>query len=128
MQHPQGRKGGLMARIRTIKPSFWGDDKVSQLSRDARLLFLGLVSMADDSGRFLASPSAISGYVFPNDLISPKRLAGWLAEIEQIGLVVFYNGGRVHYGAIPKWRKHQKISHPQRSTLPPPPDDGLFPE
>jgi hypothetical protein len=117
-----------MARIRTIKPSFWGDDKVSELSRDARLLFLGLVSMADDSGRFLGSPSAISGYIYPNDKIQPKWLAARLAELEQSGMVVFYNGGRIRYGAIPNWRKHQKISHPQRSTLPAPPDNGLFPE
>jgi hypothetical protein len=118
-----------VARIRTIKPTFWGDDKVSELSREARLLFLGLVSMADDGGRFLASATAVMGFVYPNDHdVSRKRLEGWLAELAGQGMVVFYNGGRIRYGAIPNWRKHQKISHPQRSTLPAPPDDGLFPE
>lgn len=117
-----------MARIRTMKPTFWGDDKVSQLTRDARLLMLGLISMADDSGRFLASHSAIAGFVYPNDNITPKKLAAWLDELTRLGLVVTYNGGRVKYGAIPKYRRHQKINRPSPSTLPPPPSDALFTE
>lgn len=118
-----------MPRIRTVKPSFWGDEKVSQLSRDARLLFLGLVSFADDKGRFLASHQAIAGYVYPNDGdVTATKLKRWLDELTEQGLVVLYNGGRVRYGAIPRWTRHQKISKPQPSVLPPPPDDGLFPE
>lgn len=117
-----------MARIRTVKPSFWGDDKVSQLSIAARFLFLGLISMADDDGRFLASLTAIAGYVYPNDDLPAKRLAGWLNEIQQLGLVTFYNGGRVRYGAIPKYGTHQRINRPTKSTLPAPPPDALFPE
>ena len=111
-----------MARIRTIKPSFWGDEKVSELSRDARLLFIGLMSFADDDGRFLASHQAIAGYVFPNDDdVTVAKLAKWLAEIESHGMIVLYNGGRLKYGAFPRWSKHQKISHPQPSSLPSPP-------
>ena len=111
-----------MARIRTIKPSFWGDEKIAELSRDARLLFIGLMSMADDEGRFLASHQAIAGYVFPNDAnITPVKLRKWMAEIEAQGIVTTYNGGRLKYGAIPGFSKHQRISHPQDSTLPPPP-------
>lgn len=118
-----------MARIRTIKPSFWGDERVSELSRDARFMMLGLISMADDKGRFLASPAAIMGYVFPNDDdVTPGKVKKWLREIAGQGMVVLYNGGRVHYGAFPKYRKHQKINRPQESQLPPPPDDALFSE
>jgi hypothetical protein len=117
-----------MARIRSVKPSFWGDEKVAELSRDARLLFLGLVSMADDDGRFLASHQAIAGYVFPNDEdVTIRKLAAWLEEIKCQGMVTIYDKGRIRYGAIPKFRNHQRISHPQPSTLPPPPHDGLFP-
>ncbi|MBM7788872.1 hypothetical protein [Tenggerimyces flavus] len=118
-----------MARIRSIKPSFWGDERVSQLSRDARLLFIGLWSFSDDAGRFLASHQAIAGYVFPNDEdVTPKKLSAWLDEIAQQGMVILYSNGRVKYGAVPKWRKHQKISHPQPSSLPGPPPDALFDE
>jgi hypothetical protein len=118
-----------MARIRTIKPTFWGDDKVSELSRDARFLMIGLISMADDSGRFLASPAAVMGFVYPNDDdVTPVKVRRWMDEIAGQGIIRLYNGGRVHYGAFPKWRNHQKINRPQKSTLPAPPHDGLFPE
>lgn len=110
-----------MARIRTIKPSFWGDEAVNEVSRDARLLLVGLISMADDDGRFLASNSAISGYVFPHDDIPQTKLRKWLDEIEQTGIVRFYSVNRREYGTFPNYRKHQRISHPQESPLPAPP-------
>lgn len=115
-----------MARIRTIKPSFWGDEAVAELSRDARLLLVGLISAADDDGRFLASSSAIRGYVFPHDSIAEKSLQKWLAEIAETEIVGFYLVGKRMYGHFPNYRKHQKISHPQPSPLPAPPMEGLF--
>lgn len=116
-----------MARIRTVKPSFWGDEKVAELSYPARLLMLGLISMADDEGRFIASHHSIAGYVYPNDQdITPARLNKWLAEITRQGMVVLYNGGRSKYGVIPNYTKHQKINRPSPSTLPAPPPDKLF--
>jgi hypothetical protein len=110
----------LMARIRTIKPTIWGDEKVARLSRDARLLYIGLISMADDDGRFLASMTAISGYVFPNDDLPPTKVARWFAEIVRAGLVVAYEHDGIRYGAHLNYRKHQRISHPQPSPLPAP--------
>jgi hypothetical protein len=36
------------ARIRTIKPEFWNDEKLGKLPREVRLTFLGIISsMAD---------------------------------------------------------------------------------
>ena len=110
-----------MARIRTIKPSFWSDEAVADLSRDARLVLVGLISSADDEGRFLASHSAISGYLFPHDDIVPTKLRKWLDEIEGTGIVRFYSVNRREYGAFPNWKKHQRISKPQKSALPEPP-------
>lgn len=110
-----------MARIRTIKPSFWADEAVADLSRDARLVLIGLISSADDEGRFLASHSAVAGYLFPHDDIAPTRLRKWLDEIEQTGIVRFYSVNRREYGAFPKWKKHQRISKPSPSALPEPP-------
>lgn len=110
-----------MARIRTIKPAFWSDEAVADLSRDARLLTIGLISSADDEGRFLASTSAITGYVFPHDDIPAKTVRRWLDEIEVTGIIRLYSVNRREYGAFPNWVKHQRISHPQPSILPAPP-------
>lgn len=110
-----------MPRIRTLKPSFWADEAVADLSRDARLLLIGLISSADDEGRFLASMSAVSGYIFPHDEIPHTKLRKWMDEIEAAGIVRFYSVNRREYGAFPNWNKHQKINRPQASALPAPP-------
>lgn len=110
-----------MARIRTIKPSMWGDEKFARVSRDARLLYIGLVSMADDDGRFLASPSAVIGYIYPNDDdLTTARVKRWMGELTDVGLIVAYECEGIRYGAHLNYRKHQRISHPQASPLPAP--------
>lgn len=120
-----------MARIRTIKPSFWA--ACGHMTRDARLLAVGLISMADDAGRFVATQQAILGYVFPLDTdVTPAKLTRWLAEVTDKRpsadrpLVEMYDIDGVPYGWFPKYRKHQRINRPQPSALPPPPADSLF--
>lgn len=116
-----------MARIRTIKPQFWGSGDVAKLSREARLLAIGLISAADDEGRFLASPAALIGYVYPNDDdVTAPKLKRWIGEIEAAQFAHFYTVDHVRYGVIPNYRKHQRISHPTPSPLPAPPPEGLF--
>jgi hypothetical protein len=111
-----------MARLsRPLKTAFWEDDKVCRLSRDARLTLAGLITkMADDEGRFVATPSAVSGAIFPHDDLPPTRVKKWLTEIEGEGIVQLYrvNGGT--YGCLNGWAKHQKPPHPSASTLPEP--------
>jgi hypothetical protein len=116
-----------MARIRTIKPSFWGDDAVSRMSRDARLLAIGLISMADDQGRFIGTQQAILGYVFPHDVdITPARFKKLMGEVTKAGIASTYVVDGREYGYLPKWRDHQRISHPQKSPLPDPPMEMLW--
>ena len=122
-----------MARIRTVKPAFWA--ACGHMSRDARLLAVGLISMADDSGRFVATQQAILGYVFPIDKdVNKDKLTRWLGEITtkrpsaDRPMIEMYRVDGVPYGYFPKYRKHQKISHPQPSYLPAPPADALFEE
>lgn len=119
-----------MARIRTIKPSFW--ESVAPLSHEARLLAVGLVSLADDEGRFVATHTAIAGYIYPHEDISPARLKKWLDEIvnhrgrDGRAMVDLYQVGPARYGWFPKFRTHQVVNRPQQSNLPPPPPDTLF--
>lgn len=119
-----------MARIRSIKPSFWSDGRVADLSRDARLLALGLISFADDEGRFLASVAAVSGNVFPHDDLPAARVRKWLDEVERVGLVELYTANGREYGVFPRWCRHQRISHPAPSIIPAPlrSGSGIVPE
>jgi DNA replication protein DnaT len=108
-----------VARIRTIKPTFWGSRPVATLSRDARLLAIGLISFADDDGRFLAAPAAINGFVFPNDDLSTTKVRKWLDECTRSGLIHEYGDG-IKYGVFPTWHEHQVINRYTPSTLPEP--------
>lgn len=113
-----------MARIRTIKPEFWTSESLAPLSRDARLLLVGLVSQADDEGRFRAHPRLLAGSVLPFDVEAPTLIPGWLAEIEATGTIALYEAGGGSYGHLPRWSDHQKIEKPSKSRLPPPPPEG----
>ncbi len=107
-------------RIRTIKPELWADEKVGRLSRDARLLFVGLITMADDEGRLRGMHSAILGHVFPYDQDAARKLDKWLAELELVSLIFRYQVSGVDYVEIPGWAKHQKVNRPSPSELPAP--------
>lgn len=116
-----------MARIRSIKPSFWSDESVAEMSLEARLLAIGLISFADDEGRFLASTTAVAGYVFPHDRFPASKIQRWMDEVEGTGMVRLYTVRGREYGVFPNWR-HQRINRPTPSVLPaPPPPPQLVP-
>lgn len=107
-----------------MKPEVWQDEKVGSVSRDARLLFIGLITMADDAGRFRALPSVILGHAFPYDEDAGRKIKRWLNELLEEGLIDLYEIAGKHYGRIPKWEKHQKINRPNPSILPEPSMNG----
>lgn len=109
-----------MARIRTIKPQFYGSASMARVSIEARYLATGLISMADDEGRFLASITAISGHVFPHDDLPAPKVKKWLSELERDGFVVLYEDAGLRYGWLPGFRTNQRISKPQKSVIPAP--------
>ncbi len=111
-----------MARIRSIKPEFWSSPKVGKVSRDARLLFIGLWNEADDDGRLLGQTKRLAGIIFPfDDDVESKQDEQWLVELQLAGLVVRYSVGDAGYLSIPGFNDHQKIDKRTPSRLPPPP-------
>jgi hypothetical protein len=93
---------------------------VAKLSRDARLTTLGLISFADDDGRFLAATNAINGFIYPNDDLPPAKVRKWLDEIAKSGLVHEYEHNGIRYGCFPSWHEHQVINRYTPSVLPEP--------
>lgn len=106
-------------RIRTIKPEFWQSESLSRVSRESRLLFIGLFSACDDSGKTRAASRFLASLLFPYDEDAPKAIEGWLAELEAEGCIRRYVVEGNTYLEIPKWREHQKIDKPSASKLPP---------
>jgi hypothetical protein len=125
-------KEGIMARTRMIKPEFWDDEKLATVSRDARLLFVGLWSNSDDYGVVKGHPAWLKNRIFPYDEIPLDIFEGWLSELAAIRVIVpfLHNGER--YCHIRNFRRHQTINRPSgiRNPAPPetPKDDGGIPE
>ena len=105
-------------RIRSIKPEFWQSESLSRVSREARLLFIGLFSACDDSGKTRAASRFLASLLFPYDEDAPKAIEGWLAELEHEACIRRYVVEGNTYLEIPKWRNHQKIDKPSASKLP----------
>ena len=81
-----------MSRIRTIKPDFWQDEVIAQLSLPARLLYIRLWNYADDNGQIEYSPSKLKVQIFPYDTkITPSRMEEWLGELVSYGRLVPYD-------------------------------------
>jgi len=107
-----------MARIRTIKPEFPQSETIGSLSRDARLLFIQLWTVADDFGRARASSRVLASLLYPYDEDAPSLIRGWLDELEAKTCIRRYEVEEKLYLDIPNWLKHQKIDRPTPSKLP----------
>lgn len=105
-------------RIRTIKPEFWESESLSRVSRDARLLFIGLFNCCDDSGRTRASSRILASRIFPYDDDAKQLLPRWMDELEREKCIRRYVVDGETYLEIPKWLAHQKIDRPSQSKLP----------
>jgi len=89
-------------KIRGIKPEFWTDEKVVEVSAFARLVFLGLWNMACDNGHVQDNSRRIKMTILPADDVSCADL---LRELEAIGLIEREDG----WITVPTLSKHQKI-------------------
>jgi hypothetical protein len=107
-----------MARIRSIKPEFWSDEKLGPRSPLTRLVFLGLISQADDSGRLFDSVKTLDGLLFP---YTDDSCSQALNELAALGRVLRYadtSGRRLIQ--IVGWAVHQYVKNPSVYVLPAP--------
>lgn len=111
-----------MPRKRMIVPDIWIDEGFIELPVEGRLLFIGLISMADDDGKGRGSAKGLKSQIFPSDeTIGASRIEELKAMLAEKMCVIFYRVNGKEYYLLHKWHKHQYISHPQPSTLPNPP-------
>ncbi len=104
-----------MARIRTIKPEFWTDERVGECSVSARLLFVATWNFADDHGGLDRSAKQLKAQAFPYDNIDCEPL---VQELLQAGLLVEYESGGKKYLHIRGFRAHQKVEKPAKPRVP----------
>lgn len=105
-----------MARIRTIKPEFFTNEQLADLEPLARLLFVGLWTMADREGRLEDRPRRIKAEVLPHDNADIDTM---LASLASAGLIVRYDSNGLKCIEIITFGEHQR-PHPKEppSSLP----------
>lgn len=107
-----------MARKRMIDPNFWTDEKLGECSIQERLLFMGLISNANDEGYGRANSKLLKATIFPYDDIEIVELEKWLSHLIEFNMIVVFEYDKQKYYYIPNFLKHQTINKPTKSTFP----------
>ncbi len=107
-----------MARIRTVKPDLWKSEQIGEVSVEARLTFLGLITQADDYGRMKGNAKLVRSLIFPYDDFPLRKVSEWLRELHEANLIRWYEVEGREYIELPTWGDHQRVSHPTDSALP----------
>ena len=107
-----------MSRARNIKPGFFRNADLVELSIEARLLFIGLWTIADREGRLEDRPKQIKMEIYPADSFDVNSL---LDELAATDMLMRYEAGGKRYLQVVNFTKHQNPHRDERaSTIPPP--------
>jgi hypothetical protein len=105
-----------MARARNIKPGFFRNADLVELPIEARLLFIGLWTIADRAGRLEDRPKQIKMELFPADNMDCDAL---LNDLSSIGMVERYEVDGKRYLQVINFSKHQNPHKEEKaSTIP----------
>ena len=118
-----------MARIRYLKPDFFKDEDIKELSFEARLFYQGLWVQADREGRGEDRPERLKIEIMPYDEVNAEEIMRLLAHHKKNGkrpFIVRYEIDGEKYYQIINWQKHQRPHKTEReSDIPPPPKELL---
>lgn len=95
-----------MPRIRSIKPSFFSDAKIKNLSDSCALFFIGLWCFCDDEGKIENNPQQLA-------LLMPKfrreNIGPWMSRLIADGFLEVGSG--TAWVRVTNW-SHQRINRP----------------
>lgn len=99
-----------MARIRTIKPSFWEDEKISKLSFPCRLFYVGTWNFADDCGVIRGNAALLKSYIFPyDDNLRVSEVQKWIDALVDARMLIPISYKSESYYVVRTFRSHQKF-------------------
>lgn len=114
-----------MARIRTIKPSFFAHFELYQAEIETglplRIAYAGLWTMTDRKGRFKWSAPELKLGCLPYDNIEFQRV---LDALESRGFIVKYCDNERDFGWIPSFLDHQMINNKEMDSVLPEPNEN----
>lgn len=109
-----------MARARNIKPGFFKNEELANLSFQARLLFIGLWTLADRDGYLEDRPKRIKMELFPMD---DMDVNSYLVDLSDSGFIIRYKTQGLPYIFIPSFTKHQNPHYKEKASTIPKPED-----
>jgi hypothetical protein len=99
-----------MARIRYLKPEFFEDTRLADLSRDIRLFYAGLWCQLDRLGITENEPKILKKQIFPyDDDITASRVAEMIEELIRIGRLIRIEDRDKSYLYCPSFTRHQNF-------------------
>lgn len=121
-----------MARIRTIKPSLFMNERLAELPMAARFAYIGLFTIADREGRLEDRPKRIKAELLPYDSVNMNDL---LERLQSAGFIIRYTAsggtstesefGEMKVIQVVNFTKHQRITGSEAETVSiyPPPNE-----
>ena len=95
-----------MARIRSIKPDFWRDEKIADLSHGCMAFFIGIWNFCDDQGKCPLNPRQLSLWM---PVFRSKDILTWVRQLSEVGLIQV--SACSQWILVTNW-KHQRINRP----------------
>lgn len=104
---------------RMLRRTFWSDPELYHWPREKRLFYVGLWSIAEDSGCFEYDGLSWKALLFPADMdLDLSTLFVWAQELEEAGKLVPYAAHGRRYGYLPNFHRHQKPTRYSAPKLP----------
>ena len=95
-----------------VKPEIWTNEQFANCSTQSRLLFIGMLNFADDSGVQKASYARLKMEIFPNDAFDKSIIKTMVDELILNELVIEYTIESKTYWRITGFMDHQKVQRP----------------
>lgn len=105
--------GKDMARSRNIKPSFFQNDTLGELDPLARLLFIGMWTIADFKGCIEYRPKKIKVALLPYDDCDIEQLTN---NLEQSGFIAIYSVNDAKFIKVLNFEIHQNPHKNEREA------------
>lgn len=106
-----------MARIRTIKPEFWADEKIGSIPRDARLLFIGMWNFSDDFGVIRGNPRLLKAQIFAyDDDLRVGTISTLIDALVNARMLIPFTVRGESYLYIRTFNDHQIVEKPSQKT------------
>lgn len=105
---------------RMVDASLWANEKFGELPMVARLLLIGMITIADDQGRLKANAAWLRAQIFPYDDLGSDDIGNSLCLIADNETIKLYEVEGKRYAQLLNWWEYQSLQYAQPSRYPRP--------